>query len=114
MSRVLTSTRLLIRRKAAISAAGCDALRGAVDSERDVTKDSVDNGAQHQLNIDVGRLTRLIGREQVKRLWRLADELLALQRDEAHECAKATGGSVPAHTAAATEAAAGGFHHRFI
>ena len=91
----LTQTRSVLRRKAALSPAGCAALRAAVDSDRDVTRDSVDHMAQHQLNIKVERLIELVGRPDVDGLWRLADELLAMQRDEAIERANAAGTEVP-------------------
>ena len=80
---LLTTTRRVLRRRGAISAEGCAALRLAVDAQRDVTRDSVDNMAQHQLNIDADRLTALIGRPEVLALFRIADELLATQRADA-------------------------------
>ena len=70
---LLTTTRRVLRRRGAISAAGCAALRHAVDAQRDITRDSVDDMAQHQLNIDADRLTALIGRPQVLALFRMAD-----------------------------------------
>ena len=78
----LSQTGALLRRPSVIGPAGCAALRAAVDAERNVTRDSVDEQAQHQLNIRIGRLTELIGREDVKSVWRLADELLAMQQPE--------------------------------
>ena len=106
----LTQTRSVLCRKAAISPSGCAALRAAVDSDRDVTRDSVDHMAQHQLNIKVERLIELIGRPDVDGLWRLADELLAMQRDEAIERANAAGTEVPSAVASATEAVEKGFY----
>ena len=58
----LTQTRSVLRRKAALSPVRRCA---AVDSDRDVTRDSVDHMAQHQLNIKVERLIELIGRPDV-------------------------------------------------
>ena len=106
----LTTTRRVLHRRGAISAAGCAALRLAVDAQRDVTRDSVDNMAQHQLNIDADRLTALIGRPEVQALWRIADELLATQRADANVRAKATGQKLSAATLEATDAADGGFN----
>jgi hypothetical protein len=107
---LLSSTRRVLRRRGAIDAAGCAALRRAVDAQRDVTRDSVDNMAQHQLNIDADRLTALIGRPQVLALFRMADELLATQRAEANARAEATGRAPSAATLEATDAAEGGFN----
>ena len=42
----LTTTRRVLRRRGAIDAAGCAALRAAGDARRDVTRDSVDRMAQ--------------------------------------------------------------------
>ena len=41
---------------AALSPSGCVALRRAVDKERSVTKDSVDKGAEHQLDLSVAQV----------------------------------------------------------
>jgi predicted 2-oxoglutarate/Fe(II)-dependent dioxygenase YbiX len=106
----LVQTRAIVERRGAIRQAGCAALRAAVDAERDVTQDSVDRKAQHQLNISIERLTECIGREDVRGLWRLADELLAVQRAEAAERAAASGTAVTQHTAEKVEAADGGFY----
>ena len=73
---------LLLKRKHTISVQSCAALRALVDAEQDLTPDSVDGQAQHQLNISTQRLTELIGQEEVVALWRLADELLAAQHAE--------------------------------
>jgi hypothetical protein len=62
-----------------ISQAGCAALRRAVDAERSLACDSVDQKAEHQLNIGKPRLAELVGEEDVARLWRLADDFLAQQ-----------------------------------
>lgn len=106
----LTSTRLVVRRPRMISLEGCAALRGAVDADRDVSRDSVDRMAQHQLNIKVERLIELIGRAETEALWRLADEVLEIQRAEATERADASGQPMTAATAEVTEAADGGFY----
>ena len=106
----LTSTRLVVRRPRMISLEGCAALRGAVDNDRDVSRDSVDRMAQHQLNIKVERLIELIGRAETEALWRLADEVLEIQRAEATERADASGQPMTAATAEVTEAADGGFY----
>ena len=106
----LVRTRQILRCKRALSPASCAALREAVDAKRDVTKDSVDNMAQHQLNIQIDHLTSLVGRPAVLDLWRIADEVLAVQRREAFDHAEASGESVAPETLLATEAATGGFH----
>lgn len=108
-SQGVPHTRLVVRRTGAISPEGCAALRQAVDAERDVTRDSVDRLAQHQLNISVERLIELTSRSEVEALWRLADEVLSLQRQEADARAEASGEAVPVETAEATESAQGGF-----
>ena len=107
---LLPRTRALLRRRGAISPAGCEALRRAVDAERDVTRDSVDRIAQHQRNISFDTLLELVGREDVERLWALPDELLALQREEAAARALESGTPVSEKTRAETEAADGGFY----
>ena len=106
----LRSSRRLLRRPGAISPTGCAALRRLVDVDRNVERDSVDGKSQHQLNIGVERLIELIGRPEVDGLWRLADECLASQSDEAAARAMASGTSVPRATLEATEEAAGGYH----
>ena len=106
----LRSSRRLLRRRGAISPAGCAALRRLVDIDRNVERDSVDGKSQHQLNIGVERLIELIGRPEVDGLWRLADECLASQSDEAAARAMASGTAVPRATLEATEKAAGGYH----
>ena len=105
----LGATRRLLQRKGAIRPSGCAALRALVDAERDVRRDSVDQKPQHQLNIKIDRLTELIGFEDVKRIWRLADELLSMQRAEARATSAATGAEIPTETAEQTEAADGGY-----
>ena len=105
----LGSTRRLLRRKGAIRPSGCAALRALVDVERDVRRDSVDQKPQHQLNIKIDRLTELIGFEDIKQLWRLADEVLSMQREEARATSAETGAAIPAETVTQTEAAAGGY-----
>uniref|UniRef100_A0A7S2MBE1 Uncharacterized protein n=1 Tax=Haptolina brevifila TaxID=156173 RepID=A0A7S2MBE1_9EUKA len=52
----------------ALSAAGCSALRQAVDTERSVAKDSVDKGAEHQLDLSVAQLEELVGASDLARL----------------------------------------------
>ena len=104
------STRHVVRRPQMIGARGCAALRSVVDAERDVSRDSVDQMAQHQLNLPVERLIDLIGRAETEALWRLADEVLAVQRDEAAARARAAGRPVPVATAEALAPADGGFH----
>jgi hypothetical protein len=105
----LNSTRAVLQREGVVRRSGCAALRAVVDAERDTSDDSVDWKAQHQLNIKVDRLTELIGREDVLRLWRLADELLQTQQQEAEAEAEATGTEVPVATAQAVEASNGGY-----
>ena len=105
----LTATRALLRKKRAIQPAGCAALCAAVDFERNMENDSVDNKAQHQLNITIDRLIEIIGREDVDVLWQLADDLLALQRVEAEALAKKTGVQVSAELAEKIEMAKGGY-----
>ena len=104
-----SANRLVLRRRGAIPPEGCVALRKAVDAERDVTRDSVDRMAQHQLNVDAERLTTLIGRTTVASLWGLADELLASQRADVEARARACGAPIP-EAAASVETADGGFH----
>ena len=106
----LRSNRRLLQRRGAIGATGCAALRQLVDSDRNVERDSVDGKSQHQLNLSFDRLEQLIGRETVKGLWRLADDLLATQRDEATTRAREAGVAVPPATLEATDAASGGYH----
>lgn len=106
----LVYTRCVLRRAGAISPSGCAALRKLVDDERDVTRDSVDHKAQHQLNIGIDALIGAIGRPQVEALWRLADEVLATQRAEWAERARRQSTEVPHAAVRATEAADGGFH----
>ena len=107
----LTTTRHILCRCGAISTHGCESLRRAVDDERDVTRDSVDSMSQHQLNVDATRLIELIGKQEVCGLWRLADELLAMQRAEARARADAAGlVDVPPQVQTATEAADGGWY----
>lgn len=103
-------TRALLRKPGAIGPSGCAALRRAVDMERDVTRDSVDRQAQHQLNISVAALIELVGASEVERLWRVADELLALQRAEAAALAAETGVDTSETVREKTEAADGGFY----
>lgn len=105
----LTATRALLRKKRAIQSAGCAALCAAVDSERNMESDSVDNKAQHQLNITIDRLIKLIGRKDVDGLWQLADDLLALQRVEAEALAEETGVQVSDELAEKIEVAKGGY-----
>ena len=105
----LGATRSVLQKKRALSPKSCAALRDLVDVERDVRRDSVDHQPQHQLSIKVDRLTELIGFEDVRRIWRLADELLTQQREEACAESAATGEAVPAETATQTEAADGGY-----
>eukprot|EP01043_Picozoa_sp_COSAG02_P025673 COSAG02_NODE_1451_length_12556_cov_3.624258_2_plen_465_part_00 len=105
----LITTRALLRRKRAIRPAGCAALRAAVDSDRNMESDSVDNKAQHQQNITIGRLTELIGHQDVDALWQLADDLLTLQRSEAEAIAEAAGEEMPASVAEKVEVANGGY-----
>ena len=71
--------------------------------------DSVDNKAQHQQNITIDRLIDLIGHKDVDVLWKLSDELLALQRAEAQAKAVATGVEMSATVAEKVEVAKGGY-----
>jgi hypothetical protein len=108
-------TRSVVTRKRALTAESCAALRRVIDSEmpttaRDGTDESEDGLAQQKLRISVERLIELTSRSEIESLWRLADEVLALQRQEAYAHADAVGKVVPVETAAATEAAHGGFH----
>ena len=66
---VLRATRLWLRREGAIGADGCAALRRVVDADRDVSRDSVDQQAQHQLNLPAEKLVELIGAEPVSARW---------------------------------------------
>jgi len=107
--------RSVVTRKRALTAESCAALRRVIDSEmpttaRDGTDESEDGLAQQKLRISVERLIELTSRSEIESLWRLADEVLALQRQEAYAHADAVGKVVPVETAAATEAAHGGFH----
>ena len=106
----LVRTRCLLRRKAAMPPLACAALRDLVDAERDVTRDSVDHHAQHQLNINVDRLTECIGRDSVRNLWHLADELLDAQRAEATARETLTGEATPEDTATKLEPAESGYY----
>ena len=56
---------------AALSAAACSALRRAVDAERSVLADTVDQGPEHQLSLDREGLERLIGKDEALRTFRL-------------------------------------------
>ena len=107
--------RSVVTRKRALTAESCSALRRVIDSEmpttaRDGTDESEDGLAQQKLRISVERLIELTSRSEIESLWRLADEVLALQRQEAYAHADAVGKVVPVETAAATEEAHGGFH----
>ena len=107
--------RSVVTRKRALTAESCAALRRVIDSEMPTTAlggadESEDGLAQHKLRISVERLIELTSRSEIESLWRLADEVLALQRQEAYAHADAVGQVVPLETAAATEAAHGGFH----
>lgn len=73
----------VLKRKHAISASGCAALRACVDAERSRSCDSVDQLAEHQLNCSKERLEELIGKESARRLFALPDDLFALRRDAA-------------------------------
>jgi hypothetical protein len=87
-----------------------DGLAEMPTTARDGTDESEDGLAQQKLRISVERLIELTSRSEIESLWRLADEVLALQRQEAYAHADAVGKVVPVETAAATEAAHGGFH----
>jgi hypothetical protein len=110
--------RSVVTRKRALTAESCAALRRVIDSEMPTTArdgtdefDELEDGlAQQKLRISVERLIELTSRSEIESLWRLADEVLALQRQEAYAHADAVGQVVPLETAAATEAAHGGFH----
>ena len=107
--------RSVVTRKRALTAESCAALRRVINSEmpttaRDGTDESEDGLSQQKLRISVERLIELTSRSEIESLWRLADEVLALQRQEAYAHADAVGKVVPVETAAATEAAHGGFH----
>jgi hypothetical protein len=54
-----------------LSAAGCAALRHAVDTKRSVYPDSVDRMPEHQLDLSRIELEQLIGPAAVANLWRL-------------------------------------------
>ena len=100
---------LVLRRKCAISRRSCAALRGLVDVEQDVTPDSVDGQAQHQLNLSAQRLTELIGQDEVATLWSLADELLAAQHAEAESRARTASATLDASLPERIEEAHSGF-----
>ena len=110
--------RSVVTRKRALTAESCAALRRVIDSEMPTTArggtdefDELEDGlAQQKLRISVERLIELTSRSEIESLWRLADEVLALQRQEAYAHADAVGQVVPLETATATEAAHGGFH----
>ena len=66
--------------KGAIDAAGCCALRRAVDARRSVFPDSVDRMPEHQVDISREELEVYIGKPTVAKLWRLPRRL-ASQRE---------------------------------
>ncbi len=81
----------LMRCEGAIPAAGCAALRRVVDDDRSLERDSVDEMAEHQLNISKERLAELIGHAHAQRLFRLPDELVEKRR----AAAEAAGAAAP-------------------
>lgn len=93
----------VLRRRKAISASGCAALRACVDAERSISCDSVDLHAEHQLNCSKERLIELIGAEDAAMLFRLPDEMLALRRGKAAGSAKGATTSAPAAIASSGE-----------
>ena len=74
--------------KSAISAAGCSALRTAVDTRRSLFPDSVDGMPEHQFDITREGLEGYIGKETVAKLWRLPRRLTS-QR-ESGECGESS------------------------
>ena len=56
---------------AALSPRACAVLRSAVDCDRRLSRDSVDGGPEHQLNLSLDALELLIGRAEVDKLMRL-------------------------------------------
>ena len=70
----LTSAALngfVMRAQSVLSARACALLRAAVDSDRRLESDSVDQAPEHQLNLSRTALEALIGAEEANRLWRL-------------------------------------------
>ena len=61
----------------ALAPAACATLRAAVDARRSVAKDSVDRGAEHQLNLSLTELENLIGAEALRTLLDLPARLQA-------------------------------------
>jgi hypothetical protein len=61
----------------ALSAKACATLRAAVDAQRGLASDSVDGGAEHQLNLSRQALEMLVGAEPASRLWTLPAEYRA-------------------------------------
>ena len=51
----------ILSRQAALSMVACAALRNAVDQERSKSSDTVDGGAEHQLNLSLAALRSLVG-----------------------------------------------------
>ena len=70
----------VLRVKGAVDAAGCSALRRAVDAKRSLYPDSVDGMPEHQFDITREELEGFIGKETVAKLWRLPRRL-ASQRE---------------------------------
>jgi len=71
------------RRAASIGAAGCRALRGAIDARRDATTDTVDHFAQHTLHLSLESLRGLVGAAAVEALEEMPMALLEQRRDDA-------------------------------
>ena len=61
----------VLEEAAVLSRKACAALRGAVDCERRIARDSVDQGPEHQLNLSLAALRLLIGEEEAAKLMRL-------------------------------------------
>jgi len=69
----------LLKQHRAIGAAGCAALRRAVDERRSTAKDSVDKAAEHQLNLSPEELEVIIGRSDFATIVALPSRLHILE-----------------------------------
>ena len=76
----LTQT-MVMSEPGALSPTACAALRRAVDKERSVEIDSVDGGAEHQLDLSIYELRKLVGAAAVIPFMFVFPGLLAVQMD---------------------------------
>ena len=65
----------IVQLPAVLPAAACAALRAAVDAQHETASDSVDNEADHQLNLEVDELEALVGAAALQALVGAAREL---------------------------------------